>query len=45
MLSPSVYLGDRPPQLSDFLEEEVSLAVELPVFRKIIIVQAVEIMA
>jgi hypothetical protein len=45
MLSPAAYLGDRPPQLADFLKDDVSLAVDLPVFRKIILIQAIEVMA
>lgn len=45
MLPPQMYLGERPPQLADFLEDDVSLSVVLPLFRKIIIIQAIEVMA
>jgi hypothetical protein len=45
MLPPSAYLGSRPPSLSDFLDDEVSTPVELPLFRKVILIQALEVMA
>jgi len=45
MLPPTAYHGDRPPQLTDFFAADVSIAVHLPVFRRIIIIQALEVMA
>jgi hypothetical protein len=45
MLPPPVYLGDRPPQLSDFLQEDVSLSLMMPVYRRVIVIQAIPIMA
>jgi hypothetical protein len=45
MLPASAYLGARPPSLPDFLDEEVSASVELPLFRKVIVIQALEVMA
>jgi len=44
VLPPAAYLGDRPPQLADFLADEVSLSVDLPIFRKVIVIQAIEVM-
>lgn len=45
MLPPPAYLGERPPQLADFLADDVAMSVDLPVFRKIILIQAIEVMA
>lgn len=45
MLPASAYLSERPPQLADFLEDGVAMSVILPVFRKIILIQAIEVMA
>ncbi len=45
MLPADSYLGERPPQVADFLEDDVSLSVVMPVFRKIILIQAISIMA
>ena|SRR6185436_7869492 len=45
MLPPSAYLGERPPRLADFLHDDVSMSVVLPMFRKVILIQALEVMA
>jgi hypothetical protein len=42
MLPPAVTLGPRPPLLPDYLDDEVSAAVELPETRRLIIVQGLE---
>jgi hypothetical protein len=34
-----VYLGDRPPSLPDFLDDEVAADVQVPVVQKMIVVQ------
>lgn len=45
MLPASSYLGDRPPQLADFLEKDVSLSLVMPTFRRVILIQAISVMA
>ena len=42
MLSPSVYLGDRPALLPDFLDDDVAADVSTPAARKMILIHAVE---
>jgi hypothetical protein len=42
MLPSAVTLGPRPPLLPDYLDDEVSAAVELPETRRLIIVQGLE---
>jgi hypothetical protein len=42
LLPQSVYLGERPPVLPDYLDDSVSARVSLPVQQKIVIVQAIE---
>lgn len=42
MLAPSVYLGDRPPTLADYLDDDVAADVTTRSVRKIIIIQALE---
>ena len=42
MLTPSVYLGDRPPLLGDFLDDAVAADVSTPAARKMILIHAVE---
>jgi len=43
MLPQDSYQGQRPPVLTDFLDDTVSAAVQLPVVRKMVIVQALEL--
>ncbi len=43
MLPPAAYLGDRPPVLSDYLDDSVAASVSLPAFQKMIVVQAMEL--
>jgi len=45
MLPAPAYLGERPPQIADFLQDDVSVSVVLPMLRKIILIQAIEVMA
>lgn len=42
VLAPSVYLGPRPPTVSDYRDPEVSAAVAVPRARKIVLIQALE---
>lgn len=39
MLSPSVYLGERPALLADFLEEKVATDISTPTARRMISVE------
>jgi hypothetical protein len=43
MLPREVVLGDRPPVVADYLEDAVAADVELPDFRKMIVIQALEL--
>jgi hypothetical protein len=38
-----VYLGDRPPRLPDFLDDDVAADVDVPVVQKMIVVQGMEL--
>jgi hypothetical protein len=38
-----VYLGERPPCLSDFLDDEVAADVNVPVVQKMVVVQGMEL--
>lgn len=43
LLPPAAYLGDRPPLLTDFLNDEVSADVFLPAAEKMIVVAGLEL--
>jgi hypothetical protein len=43
MLPQGAYLGDRPPLLPDFLNDDVAAEVRLPSVQKMIVVQAIEL--
>jgi hypothetical protein len=43
MLPQDVYLGDRAPQLCDYLDDTVAVEVELPATKKIVVVQGLEL--
>jgi len=43
MLPADVFLGERPPVLSDYLDDTVAADVMLPSFRKIVVIQALEL--
>jgi hypothetical protein len=43
MLPQDGYLGERPPVLTDYLDDVVSAAVQVPAARKMVIVQALEL--
>lgn len=43
LLPQSAYLGDRPPFLSDYTNDEVSAEIQVPVTQKVIVVQALEL--
>jgi hypothetical protein len=36
-------LGDRPPRLADFLDDDVAADVDVPVVQKMIVVQGMEL--
>jgi hypothetical protein len=38
-----IYLGERPPRLPDFLDNEVAASVDVPAVQKMIIVQGMEL--
>jgi hypothetical protein len=42
MLPEAAYLGDRPPNLADYLEDAVSAEVDLPASQKMLVVQGIE---
>lgn len=44
MLPADAYQGDRPPLLADFLDDAVSMALPMLVRRKVIVIQAIEVM-
>ncbi len=43
MLPQSAYLGDRPPLLTDYLDDAVSADVMLPAFQKMIVIHGMEL--
>jgi hypothetical protein len=43
LFATDVYLGDRPPLLSDFLDDEVAADVDVPAVQKMIVVHAIEL--
>lgn len=43
LLTQDAYLGERPPVLPDFLDDDVASDVSVPATRKMILVQAIEI--
>jgi len=43
LLPPSSYLGDRPPLLVDYFDDEVSADVSLPGFQKMIVIHGLEL--
>ena len=45
MLPAAVSMGERPPLIPDFLADDVSLSVRLPLLRKVIVIQALEVLA
>ena len=42
MLPQGAYFGDRPPSLPDYLDDAVSVKVQLPAFQKMIVIQGLE---
>jgi len=42
MLSPEVCLGDRPPMLTDYLDDHVAALIEMPASQKVIAIKASE---
>jgi len=43
LFTTGVYLGDRPPCLSDFLDDQVAADVDVPVVQKMVVVQGLEL--
>jgi len=43
LLSPSTYLGTRPPLLGDYLDSSVAADTSVPVMTKMVVVQAIEL--
>jgi hypothetical protein len=43
MLPEEAYLGQRPPTLSDYLDESVSMQTALPATQKIVVIQGLEV--
>jgi hypothetical protein len=43
MLQPEAFLGNRPPLLPDYLDDDVSAAVQLPATRRVIMIQGIDI--
>jgi hypothetical protein len=43
LFATDVYLGDRPPLLRDFLDDEVAADVDVPAVQKMIVVQGMEL--
>ena len=43
LLPQAAYLGDRPPLLSDYLDDRVAADTSLPVVQKMVVVQALEL--
>ena len=38
-----VFLGDRPPLLPDFLDDEVAAAVDMPVTTRMLVIEAMDL--
>jgi hypothetical protein len=43
MLPQGAYLGERPPRLPDYLDDAVSIQVQLPAFQKMVVIQGLEV--
>jgi hypothetical protein len=43
MLSQDTYLGERPPKLPDYMDDQVAADVDLPAVQKMIVIQGLEI--
>jgi len=43
MLPQESFLGDRPPALCDYLDEDVSAEISIPVTQKMVVIQALEL--
>ena len=43
MLPQGAYFGDRPPCLPDYLDDAVSVEVQLPAFQKMVVIQGLEV--
>jgi len=43
LFTTDVYLGERPPMLRDFLEDDVSADVEVPAIQKMVVVHGLEL--
>jgi hypothetical protein len=43
MLPQGAYFGDRPPCLPDYLDDAVSVEVQLPAFQKMLVIQGLEV--
>jgi hypothetical protein len=43
MLPLDSFLGDRPPTLRDYLDEDVSAEIQIPVTQKMVLIQAIEL--
>lgn len=43
MLPQGAYFGDRPPCLPDYLDDTVSVDVQLPAFQKMLVIQGLEV--
>lgn len=43
MLPQGAYFGDRPPCLPDYLDDDVSVDVQLPAFQKMLVIQGLEV--
>jgi hypothetical protein len=43
MLPQGAYFGDRPPCLPDYLDDAVSVQVQLPAFQKMLVIQGLEV--
>ena len=43
VLSQDVFLGDRPPALIDYLDDQVSAEISLPALQKMVVIQGLEL--
>ncbi len=43
LFPPAVYLGERPPRLVDFLDDEVSAEASLPAFQRMVVIHGLEL--
>jgi hypothetical protein len=43
MLPQGAYFGDRPPTVPDYLDDSVSVQVQLPAFQKMLVIQGLEV--